>query len=126
MGWVQAQREMRYDFIRASIDMLVTMLLQDAGNVRAYEASDIKQVFSLAKMWISEHPELRQNYECLLVLLEKDWHISRNLVERNVVRLRNCLEDDKEELFFNCIDFRRAKMFEKLKELNALSVFIGF
>jgi hypothetical protein len=82
---------MRCDFICASIDMLLAMLLQNAGNSRTYDAGDIKQAFGLVRSWISEHPEIQQNYECLLILLDKDWQISKNLVERNFIKLRNLL-----------------------------------
>ena len=70
MRWVQGQPQMRCDFICGSIDMLLSMLLHHAANSRTYDTADIKQAFSLVKLWIMEHPEIQQNYEGLLTLVE--------------------------------------------------------
>lgn len=53
MRWVQGRPQMRCDFICASIDMLLAMLLHNTSNSRTYDAADIKQAFTLVRLWIS-------------------------------------------------------------------------
>ena len=127
MGWIHKQPVMMIEDISSAIDMLATMLIKNATNVKIYSSDDVKRAIKLMEKWIADDVNLERNYVGLLELFENDRILAKYLIDRNHSQLCKFLDQESiSAIFFSTIDYIKGRMFDKLQELQGMNVFFIF